>query len=1844
MATIHPNTLTPRFTTHTDYSLIPDNDDNLSTIAPNTFFNTSSDDFKASILKTYTYSDTDGNIWDTGTDIPTLGYDFYVFNDIPNNSYVGEFNPSDINNNFRNAPFYNRLTSYISSSTDTSTIIYPAPAQLVLDNIENERNGFIAPYKGLYRFQIKNSGILDLPNKTVGQGGFISFKIKKYIPYIPNLERTKELIPFHIVNGEPTRLWGIDNPYYILNSGSVNTGKEIFETEALPLFFSSSNNTFSAKIDQSTLGSINYATISSVPEGIASSDLDPFELITNSRFAVPFNKKVKDPQNLLSKVYKYKAPLSGTYQFNAQINGEYEISTTVNTQAGFTGNVTVPEIGGTIKLQLRKHVDGETTTTITESTVGLTISSSIVNDPNVAAGAPTVKQTLKLIGTNTVEDSVISLNESVVLNPNDEISLTIVGPNITQTIPNLGAQSATHKLTKALLNKDLCKFEMTEFTLFGYPDTKGRIYYDVTEENIELPLNKGEFVEVVGNIKGLTAPENANITSIGTYRPVDNNSLGLYFEGVSVESGVPNNYFHCDSSTNNTYNASINMNSIHRDGKFPYQGLEGAFYVDTSEITASIDKPTLVTIPLHGFDKYNNLGIGLMNAAVAPNPRRFLNNSIEVNLTSFSNTAPLRSKKDGKTPIMHGASGGHLTPTHTVLHTNFSHWGSEPLNVTNNSDTIARFDNFGTGFTDEDLIGNSFIPDDAIVNLDNILNENDVQNNPGTIHNGIFEGGDYTQLGMPDGSDIEPRIMIIAEVNRFADNAALSVAANGYMTSFYGDALKKDGIVHFRYPHLMESGSSRCDLQLHWISRNFFYNTGYRPSMVNDTDNSFKWGSTGNKIPNLGIFWFDGGWMSGSNSYNDLNVPGPFRGGAPEFATNRLGRWQFDQADYNAGVIDHEYLFNTDKSPYALVYKTRTTSTISGSGPVGQYGVSTPEPTPFNEIHYFNAPKGDPYHTIGKWHPDYLDGQYVHPFFTSSYQDLTFSEKSINGNSYITDDGTEIPIVDSWDLANTNEGRSMRPFSSSFWSIRNPGDELREGRFIINTSYGSEILNSVSSRISTVPWPQGFWNIKNLQHKTIPVFLDSVAIDEAGAWNSYKNADTPVVHNTSYFDMVEETPWLKYLSFLNPDGSLTNKPALFDAGTSTLALKEEGSSSLLNTYEAPHDGVYYVNYTLELEVFGAGYVHNQVALQGLNMLTEQVISEEAGNLYNPLLYPRLDIETNSIYPSSSYFLPVTREDWGPTPNADRLICGLFGSELGVVGVSGNGPQIYNFGRFGLEPEIGNTQPSNNSSIFNIGDVGNGHETEVPVRDRQFKEYIEQHAQYMKAVIYRTPAEIHEEGDVVGEARTLAESTRYKIEPGVAKVTIPHYWFNEDTFGAGWGLAVWSIPPLPLPPGPPPLAPLPIPIIPPRPIPLNYDHELLISPNPDYTAGHNSLLLYPHHTGILSVGDGTGMHELTYPLDLDPFNDGGEVEYTHTWYEYDLTPDGYIVASAGIDTTGDGIVDTLLPPAIVPAPFLDGWQPGDEYISQLNTFGEWMYGEDGNYGSSLLVTPSNPDFHPVVGMGGSPHQNSNPFAYDQQNAFIDFQSHQWDLDNQGGSLILPPLPPDPDDMTYPSELEENQFINPEVDTNSLSNTGYIGFGDEGIIEVPYIESYILHTGDTSVHMPADSAAPKLMDTELDKPQDEEDGESGERFFLTGDAYENHANALRSGSAAERSSARAVPSRKTAFHKVNKASRSRATVVITGRHYVRLFKGDKINLEVGPAIDDLTLKTQDPNSEYYDPNWPFQEGLSSVAGFFMGMNSNFHIAPAPYQVSLTPHLQFMVNEDNQNTIVKGTYKYY
>ena len=159
-----------------------------------------------------------------------------------------------------------------------------------------------------------------------------------------------------------------------------------------------------------------------------------------------------------------------------------------------------------------------------------------------------------------------------------------------------------------------------------------------------------------------------------------------------------------------------------------------------------------------------------------------------------------------------------------------------------------------------------------------------------------------------------------------------------------------------------------------------------------------------------------GGWMSGSTSYNDLNAPGPFRAGAPEFATNGLGRWQFDQTDYNAGVIDHEYLFNTDKSPYALVYKTKTTNHVDGSGPSGYYYVSTPETALSNEQHFFDAPKGDPYHTIGKWHPDYLDGQYVHPFFTSSHQDLTNSERAINHDPYITDNGTEIPVVDSWAL------------------------------------------------------------------------------------------------------------------------------------------------------------------------------------------------------------------------------------------------------------------------------------------------------------------------------------------------------------------------------------------------------------------------------------------------------------------------------------------------------------------------------------------------------------------------------------------------------------------------------------------------------------------------------------------------------------------------------------------------------------------------------------------------------------------------------------------------------------
>ena len=92
---------------------------------------------------------------------------------------------------------------------------------------------------------------------------------------------------------------------------------------------------------------------------------------------------------------------------------------------------------------------------------------------------------------------------------------------------------------------------------------------------------------------------------------------------------------------------------------------------------------------------------------------------------------------------------------------------------------------------------------------------------------------------------------------------------------------------------------------------------------------------------------------------------------------------------------------------------------------------------------------------------------------------------------------------------------------------------------------------------------------------------------------------------------------------------------------------------------------------------------------------------------------------------------------------------------------------------------------------------------------------------------------------------------------------------------------------------------PIPVIPPRPIPLNYDHELLIPPSPDDVTGHNGFLLYPTHTGIQSVGDGTGFHSITWPLDLDPFNpDAGPVDYTHTWYEYDLTPNWLIYSSPG----------------------------------------------------------------------------------------------------------------------------------------------------------------------------------------------------------------------------------------------------------------------------------------------------------------------------------------------------------
>jgi len=238
---------------------------------------------------------------------------------------------------------------------------------------------------------------------------------------------------------------------------------------------------------------------------------------------------------------------------------------------------------------------------------------------------------------------------------------------------------------------------------------------------------------------------------------------------------------------------------------------------------------------------------------------------------------------------------------------------------------------------------------------------------------------------------------------------------------------------------------------------------------------------------------------------------------------------------------------------------------------------------------------------------------------------------------------------------------------------------------------------------------------------------------------------------------------------------------------------------------------------------------------------------------------------------------------------------------------------------------------------------------------------------------------------------------------------------------GWGLAVWNIPPLPPEPGTPPPPMEPIPVIPPRPIPLNYDHELLIPPSPDDVTGHNGFLLYPTHTGIQSVGDGTGFHSITWPLDLDPFNpDAGPVDYTHTWYEYDLTPNGFIVATGFIDTDGDGVADTSLPSGIIPAEFLAGWDPGDEYINQLDIYGEWLFGANGGYFNVGLPTFADPNFHPVIGMGGSPEQSSNSIEWDQNNAFLEYQAHTYDLDQDIIDSIPDPIT-DPQNLNIPFRI-------------------------------------------------------------------------------------------------------------------------------------------------------------------------------------------------------------------------------
>lgn len=664
----------------------------------------------------------------TVTDL-SLKYD----NDVTFSTMLGGVFTTSSNNTFNTKIFKAfTYTGWLQTSTtdDTFKVFHDVPGSGYIQDVSDPGNnvlniysgstaidrGFIAPHSGLFRFSLREKGYA-IGNPVNRKGGFLSFQIAAY-------------------------------PSSSITEGTYSgTNRVLYETPQIPLVYTSSRYNYKLKTKGNSIDSIQY------------SDTGDFQLSTTGT-PLPFNTKTQDNANLFSASfysvdgsyhYLIPVPRSGSYTFDVRVEGSANITTTVTTPTGYQGTFTTPNKTITATLILKKRDSGGIFTEEYTETKNITVGGVSITDPNPGANPFTDISNFDLNSIFDVTDFSIDLDENESLLA--FIKLTTPNGSGTQTfietiggIPGFSLQ----------LTNNFFRLNDTSFLkLNSYTPSSGNeqyIDYLIEEDNIELSLTEGDALTVFGRVQAIVSesgPQQPNSYLEGTTLP------GMEISDIYLST---DNYFKGTLASTNNFSSGPYLGQPNADGRDHYQPIEGSFLVDVSDIQASVTHPVLVTIPLHGFTKYVHLPLQETKQFNRPNNRRFLNNSVEIQLSTFSN------KDQGL------FSSGRLHPTHEVLEANFMHLSRDSFITTHNSALLARFDSFGQGYTNEDLVENfPYLEGVGVFEFD------DITTDTGSINN-IYEGGSITD--MPEGAHIKPQIFMTVGQNPFTQDNELVVFAD----------------------------------------------------------------------------------------------------------------------------------------------------------------------------------------------------------------------------------------------------------------------------------------------------------------------------------------------------------------------------------------------------------------------------------------------------------------------------------------------------------------------------------------------------------------------------------------------------------------------------------------------------------------------------------------------------------------------------------------------------------------------------------------------------------------------------------------------------------------------------------------------------------------------------------------------------------------------------------------------------------------------------------------------------------------------------------------------------------